>query len=137
MGATERGPGPKRLRRFQPGGFAVVVDLFAEDVVWHFPGSSKLAGRHVGRDATLGVLGAPGFPTQSSRRRSYDPSVASRRVATPPSARLKRLSGWEAFAPQAGRVTCRGHAGCPRAGPDERDRTRDQWEPGRVAPAPG
>src|SRR4051794_10896146 len=37
-----------------------LVDLFAEDVVWHFPGTSKLAGEHVGRDAALGVLGAYG-----------------------------------------------------------------------------
>jgi len=37
-----------------------LIDLFADDIVWHFPGTSKLAGEHVGRDATLGVLGGYG-----------------------------------------------------------------------------
>src|SRR4051794_18482651 len=37
-----------------------LMDLFAEDIVWHFPGTSKLAGEHIGRDATLAVLGAYG-----------------------------------------------------------------------------
>ena len=45
---------------FNRADVAALVDLFAEDVVWHFPGTSKLAGEHVGRDATLGVLGAYG-----------------------------------------------------------------------------
>src|SRR5438874_6117456 len=45
---------------FNRADVAALVDLFAEDVVWHFPGASKLAGEHVGRDATLGVLGAYG-----------------------------------------------------------------------------
>ena len=37
-----------------------LIDLFDEDIVWHFPGSSRLGGDHVGRDATLAVLGAYG-----------------------------------------------------------------------------
>src|SRR4051794_21248563 len=45
---------------FNTGDVATLVDLFAEDIVWHFPGQSKLAGDHIGRDATLGVLGAYG-----------------------------------------------------------------------------
>ena len=45
---------------FNAGDVDTLVDLFAEDIVWHFPGTSKLAGEHVGRDAALTVLGAYG-----------------------------------------------------------------------------
>jgi ketosteroid isomerase-like protein len=45
---------------FNTGDVGVLVDLFAEDIVWHFPGRSKLAGEHVGRDAVLTFLGAYG-----------------------------------------------------------------------------
>jgi len=45
---------------FNAGDVAALVDLFAEDIVWHFPGRNKLAGEHIGRDATLAMLGAYG-----------------------------------------------------------------------------
>lgn len=45
---------------FNTGDVAGLVDLFAEDIVWHFPGANKLAGEHIGRDATLAMLGAYG-----------------------------------------------------------------------------
>src|SRR3954468_24862322 len=51
---------------FNRADVAALVDLFTEDVVWHFPGASKLAGEHVGRDATLGVLGAYGAATDGT-----------------------------------------------------------------------
>ena len=61
MAATENAA---RIRRgydaFNQGDVAGLIDLFDESIVWHFPGSSKLAGDHVGRDATLAVLGAYG-----------------------------------------------------------------------------
>ena len=61
MGAADNAA---RIRRgydaFNQGEVEVLVDLFAEDIVWHFPGTSKLGGDHVGRDQTLGVLGAYG-----------------------------------------------------------------------------
>ena len=61
MGAAENAD---RIRAgykvFNTGDVPGLIDLFAEDIVWHFPGNSKLAGEHVGRDATLGVLGAYG-----------------------------------------------------------------------------
>ena len=61
MNATENAA---RIRNgydaFNKADIATLVDLFADDVVWHFPGTSKLAGEHVGRDATLTVLGAYG-----------------------------------------------------------------------------
>jgi ketosteroid isomerase-like protein len=45
---------------FNTGDIDGLIDLFDEDIVWHFPGESKLAGDHVGRDAVLQVLGAYG-----------------------------------------------------------------------------
>jgi ketosteroid isomerase-like protein len=45
---------------FNEGDVATLLDTFDEDIVWHFPGSSKLAGDHVGRDATMAFLGAYG-----------------------------------------------------------------------------
>lgn len=45
---------------FNVGDGATLLDTFDEDIVWHFPGSSKLAGDHVGRDATMAFLGAYG-----------------------------------------------------------------------------
>ncbi|HEX9548989.1 MAG TPA: nuclear transport factor 2 family protein [Acidimicrobiales bacterium] len=50
----------KGYEAFNKGDVETLVDLFAKDVVWHFPGTSKLAGEHVGRDATLTMLGAYG-----------------------------------------------------------------------------
>jgi ketosteroid isomerase-like protein len=47
-------------RAFNAGDMDTLVDLFDEAIVWHFPGSSKLAGEHVGRDAVLAMLGAYG-----------------------------------------------------------------------------
>jgi ketosteroid isomerase-like protein len=61
MGANENS---SRIRAgydaFNRADVPALIDLFAEDVVWHFPGSSKLGGDHVGRDATLAALGAYG-----------------------------------------------------------------------------
>ncbi|MDQ6617851.1 MAG: nuclear transport factor 2 family protein [Actinomycetota bacterium] len=61
MGAAEN---EARIRggyvAFNTGDGAALSDLFDEDIVWHFPGVSKLAGDHVGRDATLAFLGAYG-----------------------------------------------------------------------------
>lgn len=61
MGATEN---ISRVRAgydaFNQVDIPALIDLFDENIVWHFPGSSKLAGDHKGRDATLGVLGAYG-----------------------------------------------------------------------------
>jgi ketosteroid isomerase-like protein len=59
MGATENAD---RIRAgydaFNQADIPALVDLFAENIVWHFPGSNRLAGNHVGRDATLAALGA-------------------------------------------------------------------------------
>jgi ketosteroid isomerase-like protein len=61
MGATEDAA---RIRdgyaAFNRNDVEALVDLFAEDIVWHFPGTSKVAGEHVGRDAALTMLGAYG-----------------------------------------------------------------------------
>ena len=61
MGATENATLIRRgYEAFNQGDVPALVELFAEDIVWHFPGHSKLGGAHIGRDATLGVLGAYG-----------------------------------------------------------------------------
>jgi uncharacterized protein len=41
---------------FAKGDFAVLTDLFAEDLVWHQGGRSQLAGDYRGRDAVFGYF---------------------------------------------------------------------------------
>jgi ketosteroid isomerase-like protein len=61
MGAAENADRIRRgYKAFNTGDIPALIDLFAEDIVWHFPGTSKLAGDHVGRDAVLTALGAYG-----------------------------------------------------------------------------
>ena len=67
---------------FNRGDVATLVDLFAEDVVWHFPGSSQLAGEHVGRDATLAVLGAYGEASGGTLKANLVDVMASDRHVT-------------------------------------------------------
>src|SRR6202008_3465410 len=61
MGAADNA---SRVRKgyaaFNAGDVATLVDLFAEDIVWHFPGQNKLSGDHIGRDAALTALGGYG-----------------------------------------------------------------------------
>jgi ketosteroid isomerase-like protein len=45
---------------FNVGDVATLLDVLDTDIVWHFPGNNKLAGEHIGRDATLAFLGAYG-----------------------------------------------------------------------------
>jgi len=42
---------------FATGDFAVLTDLFAEDLVWHVGGRSQLAGEYRGRDAVFAFFG--------------------------------------------------------------------------------
>jgi ketosteroid isomerase-like protein len=42
---------------FAKGDFAVLNDLFAEDVLWHEPGRNQLAGDYHGRDAVYEFFG--------------------------------------------------------------------------------
>ena len=61
MGATEDAARIRdAYKAFNRGDVDALVDLFADDIVWHFPGTSKLAGEHVGRGACLAMLGAYG-----------------------------------------------------------------------------
>ena len=61
MGASENAA---RIRAgyesFNKGDIDGLIDLFDEDIVWRFPGASKLAGEHIGRDKVLETLGAYG-----------------------------------------------------------------------------
>jgi uncharacterized protein len=54
-------PNVARLRdgyaAFAKGDFAVLNDLFAEDLLWHEPGRNQLAGDYRGRDAVYGMFG--------------------------------------------------------------------------------
>ena len=42
---------------FAKGDFAVLNDLFAEDLLWHDGGRNQLAGEYRGRDAVFGLFG--------------------------------------------------------------------------------
>ena len=78
MGATENA---ERIRKgydaFNQGDVPALIDLFADDVVWHFPGSSKLGGEHVGRDATLTALGGYGEASGGTLRANLIDLMAS------------------------------------------------------------
>jgi len=42
---------------FGRGDMDALRELFADDVVWHFPGKSQLAGEYRGKEEVLGFLG--------------------------------------------------------------------------------
>ena len=42
--------------RFVGGDLPALLDLFADDAVWHVPGSMALSGAHRGRDAIVAFL---------------------------------------------------------------------------------
>jgi len=42
---------------FAAGDFAVLTDLFADDLLWHVGGRSEVAGDFRGRDAVFGMFG--------------------------------------------------------------------------------
>jgi uncharacterized protein len=42
---------------FAKGDFAVLNDLFAEDLLWHEPGQNQLSGDYRGREAVYGFFG--------------------------------------------------------------------------------
>jgi len=42
---------------FAKGDFAVLNDLFAEDLLWHEGGRNQLSGEYRGRDAVYGLFG--------------------------------------------------------------------------------
>jgi ketosteroid isomerase-like protein len=93
MGAAEN---EARIRRgyaaFNEGDVAALIDLFDEDIVWHFPGDNKLAGEHVGRDATLAFLGAYGEAAGGTLRASVIDVMAS----------ADHVSGWARDTAQVG-----------------------------------
>jgi uncharacterized protein len=53
---------------FAKGDFAVLNDLFAEDVLWHEPGRNQLAGDYRGRDAVYEFFGRLMELTEGSLR---------------------------------------------------------------------
>ena len=44
------------FERFVQGDLPALLDLFADDAVWHVPGSMALSGTHTGRDAIVAFL---------------------------------------------------------------------------------
>jgi uncharacterized protein len=44
-------------KTFAKGDFAVLNDLFAEDLLWHDAGRSQLSGEYSGREAVYGLFG--------------------------------------------------------------------------------
>jgi ketosteroid isomerase-like protein len=42
---------------FATGDVPALADLFAEDIVWRYPGHNSLAGDHVGQERVLRLLG--------------------------------------------------------------------------------
>jgi ketosteroid isomerase-like protein len=42
---------------FAKGDFAVLTDLFAEDLLWHDSGRNQLSGDYRGREAVFGLFG--------------------------------------------------------------------------------
>lgn len=51
---------------FASGDFAVLADLFADDLVWHVGGRSQIAGEYRGRDAVFAMFGRLMEITQGS-----------------------------------------------------------------------
>jgi uncharacterized protein len=61
---------------FAKGDFAVLNDLFAEDLLWHEPGQNQLSGDHRGREAVYGLLSKLMEVTEGSLRVELDAVVA-------------------------------------------------------------
>lgn len=65
-------PNIERLRggyaAFSSGDFAALNDLFDENVVWHVPGRSQLAGEYRGRDEVYAFFGRLMEVTEGSFR---------------------------------------------------------------------
>lgn len=57
---------------FAKGDFAVLNDLFAEDLLWHEPGRNQLAGDYRGREAVYGFFGKLMEVTEGSLRIDLD-----------------------------------------------------------------
>ena len=78
MGATQNAELIRRgYAAFNSGDVDTLVEIFAEDIVWHVPGSSKLGGDHVGRDATLAMFGAYGAAAEGTLRADLIDVMAS------------------------------------------------------------
>ena len=54
--------------RFVRGDLPALLDLFADDAVWHVPGSMALSGAHRGREAIIAFLRGTAERTDGSYR---------------------------------------------------------------------
>jgi ketosteroid isomerase-like protein len=67
---------------FNTGDVETLLETFDPEIVWHFPGGSKLAGEHIGRDATMAFLGGYGQAAAGTlRARLLDVIARDDRVA--------------------------------------------------------
>ena len=62
---------------FGKGDIPAVAQLLADDVEWHIPGRSSLAGDYRGRDAVLGFFGEIGARSEGSFRLEIHDLLAS------------------------------------------------------------
>ena len=46
----------KGYEAFARGDIAALTDMFAQDMVWHVPGTNLISGEHKGRDAVFAVF---------------------------------------------------------------------------------
>lgn len=60
---------------FNSGDMATLVEIFAEDAVWHVAGSGVLSGTKQGRDAVLAYFGELGARTQGNFRADVEDIV--------------------------------------------------------------
>ncbi len=69
MGSAENVELVRRgFEAFNSGDMATLVEIFAEDAVWHVAGSGVLSGTKQGRDAVLAYFGELGARSQGSFR---------------------------------------------------------------------
>jgi uncharacterized protein len=66
---------------FAKGDFAVLNDLFAEDLLWHEPGQNQLSGDYRGREAVYGFFGKLMERTEGSLRVDLDTAFADDKCA--------------------------------------------------------
>jgi ketosteroid isomerase-like protein len=59
MGETNKQLVQRMTQAFLKGDMATVQDLWEEDIVWHFPGCSAIAGEFHGKEAVLKHLSGP------------------------------------------------------------------------------
>ncbi len=66
MGHPNKDVAMRGYTAFEAGDMATLGEVMSDDIVWHFPGSSKLAGTYTGKDEVFRLFGAIGQETEGS-----------------------------------------------------------------------